>query len=70
MTKTICPHCGYDRSLGVIAKGAVKGTAIGVCVLFNPLLGAAALTGLAYQVWKNADKEEIQCPNCKKYYHT
>lgn len=70
MTKTICPHCGYDRAAGVVAKGAAKGTAVGVCFLFNPLLGAAALSGLALDAWLNADKDEIQCPSCKKYYHT
>lgn len=70
MTNTICPHCKYDRAAGVVGKGAAKGAAVGACFLFNPLLGAAALTGLALEAWINADKEQIQCPHCKKYYHS
>lgn len=69
MAKTVCPHCNYDRSTGMLVKGAVKGAAMGLCTLINPVLGAAALTGLALQAWINADKEEVKCPNCGKFYH-
>jgi hypothetical protein len=54
----------------MVAKGAAKGSAVGLCTLINPVLGAVALTGLALDAWLNSDKEEIKCPNCGKFYHT
>lgn len=69
MATTTCPHCGYDRSLGAVAKGAAKGIGVGLATLFNPVLGAVALTGLALDAWNKSGKEEIECPSCGKYYH-
>lgn len=69
MAATICPHCKHDRTLGKVVTSAGKGAAVGVCTLINPFLGAAVLTGLALQAWANADKTEIKCPNCGKFYH-
>jgi hypothetical protein len=69
MAATICPHCGYDRTLGQVATGAGKGAAVGVCTVINPVLGAAVLTGFALKAWMESGKTEIQCPSCGKYYH-
>jgi predicted RNA-binding Zn-ribbon protein involved in translation (DUF1610 family) len=69
LMKTVCPHCGYDSSVGTVATGAAKGAAVGVCLLINPYLGAAVLTGLALKAWLDSGKTEYQCPNCNKYYH-
>jgi hypothetical protein len=70
VTKTICPHCNYDSAAGKLATSAAKGTGVGVCMLINPILGAAVLTGLALDAWLKSGKTEIQCPNCNKFYHT
>lgn len=70
MARTICPHCKYDSATDKIVLGAAKGAGVGLLGLLNPILGAAALTGLALKAWLDSDSTEVKCPNCGKYYHT
>ena len=70
MAVTVCPYCGYDRSLSVIGKGAAKGALSGLAFLINPILGALVVSGLAVNAVKNLDKTQVVCPNeeCGRIY--
>jgi len=73
MTKTICPHCGYDSTTLRIVMGVKQGmlvsAAMGLCTLFNRKFGVAALGAGALAAWYSARKTEAQCPNCGDFYH-
>lgn len=66
----ICPHCKYDPTARKFVEGGATGLGLTAVTLFNPVLGAAALTGLALKAWIDSGKTEIKCPKCNKYYHT